>query len=148
MLLRIAGDHVISVQQTWVPFDEDRRSAHKSVDTLCTIAVTIGKASTVCASTMAPGVNNMPRIPSGPERERSTYRAKPTTTGGSPSNALNITTRICRPGKAKTASAAPNGAPDSAANAVAKALTASERAMMGPSPPASRTAHKSQSYTD
>src|SRR5260370_34201472 len=44
-------------------------SAHKSADALCTSAVTIGSASTVCASTIAPGVNSIPRAPSGPERD-------------------------------------------------------------------------------
>ena len=46
-------------------------SAHRSTEALCTSAVTIGNANTVCASTMAPGVNSRLRAPSGPERESS-----------------------------------------------------------------------------
>jgi hypothetical protein len=49
-------------------------SAHRSTEALCTSAVTIGNAITVCASTMAPDVNSGLRVPSaraaGREQDR------------------------------------------------------------------------------
>ena len=42
----------------------------------------IGATSTVCAITMACGVNKMPHDPRGPERDSKRNIASPTTTGG------------------------------------------------------------------
>src|SRR6267143_69087 len=79
---------------------------------------------------MAPGVKSKPNRPSGPERDSSRYKARPTATGGSPKNALDKTTRTRRAGKSYTASAAPSDKPTSVARAVAHRLTPRDRAMM------------------
>jgi hypothetical protein len=63
------------------------------------------------------------RKPSGPERERTTYRTTPTTTGGNPKNALIKTTISRRPRNGKMARAVPIGKPIAVAAAVAAKLT-------------------------
>src|SRR3954453_10286222 len=87
----------------------------------------IGVASTACAITIAVGVNSSSRKPSGPERERARYRPSPTTTGGSPKNALIRTSISRRPRKAMVARAHPAGKLIAVAKAVAARLTPSER---------------------
>src|SRR6516225_7783621 len=60
---------------------------------------------------MAIGVNSKPVTPTGPERDSKRYRARPTTTGGRPRNALVKITRGWRPGNEHTANAAPSERP-------------------------------------
>src|SRR5258706_257652 len=86
-------------------------------------AAMIGRISTVCAITIAEGVNRIPREPSGPARERRRYTTRPTTTGGSPMNAFRNTISVRRPGNRPTARAAPSGKPRSAAMPTAVRLT-------------------------
>ena len=62
-------------------------------------AAMIGVTRTVCAITMACGVNSRPHSPSGPERDSNRKIASPTTTGGRPISALRKTMTASRPGK-------------------------------------------------
>ena len=74
-------------------------------------AAMIGVTRTVCAITMACGVNNRPHSPSGPDRDSSKKIASPTTTGGRPISALRKTMTASRPGKRTSAMKAPTGTP-------------------------------------
>ena len=94
----------------------------------------IGATSTVCAITMACGVNSRPQDPSGPERDSARNIASPTTTGGRPIMALSTTMAASRPGKRVSAMNAPNGTPISAANSTALRLTSSDSRTMANSP--------------
>jgi hypothetical protein len=88
----------------------------------------IGIARIVCAITMAVGVKSSARDPKGPERERATYKTKPTTTGGSPKKALIKTTIKRRPPKEKMARIVPIGKLIAVAAAVAAKLMLIESA--------------------
>ena len=98
-------------------------SIHASSTACLASAAMIGRMSRVCAMTIAGGVNSSPYWPSGPARDSNRYTTSPTTTGGSPINALSRTTKACRPGKRATATAAPIGNASSVANSTALRLT-------------------------
>jgi len=85
----------------------------------------------------------MPRPPSGPDRDRSRYSARPTMTGGSPSSALAKIIRARRPGKEYTAKAAPSSKPNKVARTVAYRLTPRERVTIRARPFVARTAQRS-----
>ena len=68
-----------------------------TVAELPSVAPMIGVTSTVCAITIASGVNSRPNGPSGPERESNRKTDSPTTTGGKPIRALSTTTSGSRP---------------------------------------------------
>ena len=69
--------------------------------------------------TIALGVKSSPKDPRGPERERTRYRTRPTTTGGSPKKALTKTTIKRRPRKETIARTVPIGKLITVAAAVA-----------------------------
>ena len=97
-------------------------------------AAMIGATRTVCAITMACGVNSRPHEPSGPERDSVRKTASPTTTGGRPISALSTTMTASRPRKRVSAISAPNGTPISAANSTALRLTSSDSRTMANRP--------------
>ena len=76
---------------------------------------------------IAIGVNNKPRVPSGPARESTRYTIRPTTTGGRPIKAFKRTTIVVLPGNRKTARAAPNGKPIKLAARTAAKLTCKDK---------------------
>ena len=89
-------------------------------------AATIGVIRTAWAMIMACGVNRMPRLPSGPERDSSRNTTSPTTTGGRPMQPLRITISASRPGNRVRATSAPSGMPTRAASTVADSVTNSD----------------------
>src|SRR5713101_5737585 len=97
---------------------------------------------------MPPGVKSKPVMPSGPDRDSSRYRASPTTTGGSPRNALVKMTSARRPGKEHTARAVPSDRPARVAKAVADRLTPRERATIRQRPSVSQIAQIPEAGTD
>src|ERR1041385_4540051 len=99
----------------------------------------MGVTIVTCARIIAVGVNNSPNTPSGPERERSRYTTKPTTTGGRPIRALRTMAAVRRPGKCKSATAAPNGKPMIAAPATPVRLIRTDSRTISSSPASSRT---------
>src|SRR6516162_2945649 len=97
---------------------------------------------------MAIGVNSKPVTPTGPERHSKRYRARPTTTGGRPRNALVKITRGWRPGNEHTANAAPSDVPARVAREVAVRLTPRERPTICQNPSVSNTAQNPEAGTD
>ena len=115
---------------TFMAPSSSRYSTHRSSMVCRVSAAMIGATSTVCAMTMACGVNKSPKEPSGPERDNSRKIAKPTTTGGNPIIAFSATIAPSRPGKRVSAIIAPNGTPISAAKNTALRLTISDSSTM------------------
>src|SRR5215207_1058932 len=83
--------------------NSSRYSAHRSSMIWRAKAAMIGNTRMACATTMACGVNSSPSEPSGPERDSRRNTPKPTTTGGSPMQALTNTVSAVRPGKRASA---------------------------------------------
>jgi hypothetical protein len=76
---------------------------------------------------MALRLNNQPKGPNGPVRDRSKYTNKPTTTEGSASKVLSTVNNASRPENLATPNQAPNTKPMLHAMTVANKLTQSER---------------------
>ncbi len=90
-------------------------------------AAMMGAIRTAWATIIACGVNRMPKLPSGPERDSRRNTTSPTTTGGSPMLPLRSTISTLRPGNRVRATSAPSGMPTREARTVADRVTNSDR---------------------